>query len=1001
MTRLPGQVARALLVATLCWVVPTSSDALEFGDGRVELHGFYQMEFRGIADSFELTDFNPHQWAHTLKLEAEFDLLPNGWGPISLLQAFVSVEGRFDCVWQSMCHIATGQRLWGNEANRAPSQFTNGRSTGFSGSLPDPARPSMPIHGSGARLVPLIDIPPLDELFRLGGDATRESTARTLAPTDGVLFAVRNIEGSVAPTAVPLGPWVPEDVKANGALRSISTTLPSGLTTPTVPLPMRPIQPSLYSPSPRLRELVDDLDDLDVNFSENELQWNRGASQQQVKELREAFLDLELFDGDVFVRVGRQTTVWGKTELFRAQDQFNPQDIALSTLPSLESSRIPLWSIRAIWSLWDVGPLSDVRIEFATNLDHFEPTDVGTCGEPYTVWVACLKKGGAFAHGVLGVGLAGEERPQDPWNSTRGIEAGVRIEFRYRRFSFALTDFYGFPDFGVLDTFNEYERNVDPTTGRPRLAGSIGVGNCTTGAEPACLTPDNAGMWSSGNRQLFDVLCSGTSGLLADGLAGPGVFDAECALDLFNTNDMVAGLSVKTVLARALGGAGLWNAAVGPLLVTALGGTPADFVPAVSLHRGLMDGPEIYSSLTASCGNTLSDQQEALLGTGAFFHPDLAGSGTDICAARGIDLYHTEASVLLEAFPQFDGPVARRFVESIGVFHLPGARGPDEAGYDPLIDGCVRDLVDDGGACDGMAALLDPRTGLGFRSEMTAVSYNFLALMAELSVTLPGNESCVPGVASTLGADQTALLQCSLVSSLFLLGGARRPEVSAGGDGRFGRRDFLWHGGSESRFLYKRRNVLGFATDFAEDRTKTSWGVEFVWFEDEPYANTHEKDGWSRHDTLSLTISMDRPTVVNFLNANTTIFINTQVFVRWIDDYTDKALTPDGPFSMLATITAFTGFWQDRLMVSLTMIHELESNSSGFMWSSTYRFTKDFSVSTGLTTFRGEPRSARMPVVPQALSSNEGNDYESRSRLNGLSPLADREELFVTFRYTF
>jgi len=42
--------------------------------------------------------------------------------------------------------------------------------------------------------------------------------------------------------------------------------------------------------------------------------------------------------------------VWGKTELFRNQDQFNPQDIGLASLPSLEESRISLWALRAIWS---------------------------------------------------------------------------------------------------------------------------------------------------------------------------------------------------------------------------------------------------------------------------------------------------------------------------------------------------------------------------------------------------------------------------------------------------------------------------------------------------------------------------------------------------------------------------------------------------------------------------------------------------------------------------
>ena len=53
-----------------------------------------------------------------------------------------------------------------------------------------------------------------------------------------------------------------------------------------------------------------------------------------------------MFDSRLWLRIGYQTIVWGKTELFRNQDQFNPQDIGLASLPSLEESRISLWAVR-------------------------------------------------------------------------------------------------------------------------------------------------------------------------------------------------------------------------------------------------------------------------------------------------------------------------------------------------------------------------------------------------------------------------------------------------------------------------------------------------------------------------------------------------------------------------------------------------------------------------------------------------------------------------------
>jgi hypothetical protein len=230
----------------------------------------------------------------------------------------------------------------------------------------------------------------------------------------------------------------------------------------------------LYVPSWGLKKLLneEDLDVFDQNFREHELAWNRGGSQQDEKELKELYLDIEMLDGRLYFRLGKQAIVWGKTELFRSQDQFNPQDLALSTLPSLEESRIGLWAAKAIYSFYDVGPLEDVRLELAAILDDFEPVDLGRCGEPYAPLPVCGKTLGLVAHSAAGLGLVGEVRPPAPWNDSRGVEFGARLEFRWRRFSVALTDFYGFDDFPVTEPIFKYERNVDPRTGRPRMAGS-------------------------------------------------------------------------------------------------------------------------------------------------------------------------------------------------------------------------------------------------------------------------------------------------------------------------------------------------------------------------------------------------------------------------------------------------------------------------------------------------------------------------------------------------
>ena len=151
------------------------------------------------------------------------------------------------------------------------------------------------------------------------------------------------------------------------------------------------------------------------NFSETERAWNRGASQQRTKELKEAYVDLETLDHRLWMRLGLQNIVWGKTEVFRTTDQWNPQDLALSSLPTLEESRIALWSARAVYSLYDVGPLQDVRLEVAANLDKFEPADLGACGEPYAADSVCAITNAIATHSYLGVGIAGVDRPESPW----------------------------------------------------------------------------------------------------------------------------------------------------------------------------------------------------------------------------------------------------------------------------------------------------------------------------------------------------------------------------------------------------------------------------------------------------------------------------------------------------------------------------------------------------------------------------------------------------------
>ena len=97
---------------------------------------------------------------------------------------------------------------------------------------------------------------------------------------------------------------------------------------------------------------------------------------------------------------------------------------------------------------------------------------------------------------------------------------------------------------------------------------------------------------------------------------------------------------------------------------------------------------------------------------------------------------------------------------------------------------------------------------------------------------------------------------------------------------------------------------------------------------------------------------------------------------------------------------AFTGFWQDRLMTFLTLIHEVESNSGGQIFTVSYRFSESFSATVGLSTFYGEPSRARV-LDRSPVTRFHCCDYTGRTSYQGVSPIAERDELFFVIRKTF
>ncbi len=987
-------VSALLLLA--CLLVAREGRAFEFFDGRIQLHGYVESQFRSMSDGFRDDRWFVSQWAQVLNLEFEADIAPQGFGPFDSVGLYVRGQARFDCIWSQLCGTMSSAKLFGNRSNRVPGNLATGVISNLTGVLQIPGEPE-PTRGQSTsnNLVLLDDVPFLASLIGLGA----RDILKTFAPVAESLYSTKQYQGSLGPMGFTLGPWQPKThIEPVGALTSVLN-----ITTPN--LPARPIVPNdpslgvgqahnLYVPSPALLERMDDLDSFDQNFTQSQLQWNRGASQEQTKELKEAYLDIEMLEGRLFLRIGKQTIVWGKTELFPIVDQFNPYDFALTNLPSLEESRIALWSARAIYSFYDVGPLEDVRLELATNLDRYQPNDVGKCGEPYSPWLVCGKSFGLLIHGLIGLALAGEQRPPDFWEDVRGLEFGGRVEWRWDRFSFALTDFYGYSDFPFVDKFNEYSRKVDPATGRPLAVDGSPL-----------LTSANVLAQHPADRQLFDAFCSATGGQAGDLIPALGT---ECFLQLLNSPKIVQapGITVPAALGAALAG----NVLGKFVLIGVLSNPPPPPSPEVvaflfanihELNKNEGDGPfaPYDNGLNPFFGVDaltyyLTQEQEALLGCGPFY-------GTS-CDIQGIDLFNAEASVLVQSFPQFEpgGPVATRYVNGLpNAVTLPGARTIYDPAWNPSVDGCPAPnaVINAARAARGLGSIglvacataTQNLLQYGFANEMQQLSSNFLTLIASF------------GTKTDPGCDITNPITCTFVRGLFAATGVQRPEVVAGGNGRYGRRDFSWTSGGEAVIKYRHRNVLGFSTDFAEDVSKTNWGVELTWVKGDAFENVMEPQGYTFTDAYNLTVSIDRPTIINFINPGRSILFNMQWFLGVVPGYQGQGhFTANGPYSQLGTFTAQTGYFQDRLLPSVTAVYDVGSGSGAILAQMTYRFTESFSSTIGVSDFFGAAQFGNIPLRQLGLQNNGGN-FTERFRFQGLSAINERDEIFATLRYTF
>lgn len=114
--------------------------------------------------------------------------------------------------------------------------------------------------------------------------------------------------------------------------------------------------------------------------------------------LREAYMrkTFTLADGsDLFVKVGKQQVVWGRTDLFRVLDVINPVDYSRNNIyDELQDIRIPMWIAQAEWRLGGSETMQERNLQVVWNFDQFRPNNLGQCGTANVMLDAgCLLRG--------------------------------------------------------------------------------------------------------------------------------------------------------------------------------------------------------------------------------------------------------------------------------------------------------------------------------------------------------------------------------------------------------------------------------------------------------------------------------------------------------------------------------------------------------------------------------------------------------------------------------
>lgn len=200
----------------------------------------------------------------------------------------------------------------------------------------------------------------------------------------------------------------------------------------------------------------------------------------QLDFIRELYIEGSIPTGtmsELFLRVGKQQVVWGRTDLFRVLDIINPVDYQRHNIyDELEDIRIPQWMATAEYRFGAVGGFDDLNFQAVWNFDEFRPNNLGLGGGPYNILDAasfframnnCWENGctvsnfvpaaaigltddpgllaADFAPGVIGI--RDVDLPEWELGNTQG---GVKLEGVYKSVGFSLNYYHYFQQLPVL-----------------------------------------------------------------------------------------------------------------------------------------------------------------------------------------------------------------------------------------------------------------------------------------------------------------------------------------------------------------------------------------------------------------------------------------------------------------------------------------------------------------------------------------------------------------------